>query len=159
MYDKIMEYGDFSKDDIILDAFCGTGSIGLYLAKNVKEVVGIEINEQAVKMAIKNSQINNISNATFIANDMEKEIKKYQGKKNFFDVVVIDPPRSGIYQEFIKILREHKPKKIVYVSCNPDTLVRDLKQLNDIYGINEVTPVDMFSQTYHIEAVVKMTLK
>ncbi|MGL5020527.1 MAG: 23S rRNA (uracil(1939)-C(5))-methyltransferase RlmD [Mycoplasmatales bacterium] len=159
MYNKIVEYANISEDDNVLDAYCGVGSITHYLAKKARHVVGIEISEPAIKSANDNKKLNKATNIEFICNDIEKEIQKYEDVKKFFDVVVVDPPRKGIEDNFIDILNNYKPKTIVYVSCNPATLARDLTKLETNYNIVEVTPFDLFSQTYHVETVCKLTLK
>lgn len=157
LYDLVVKYADFKKTDVLLDAYCGSGSIGLYCADKVKSVVGIEIVKPAIDNANKNQKLNKISNAKFICNDIEKEILNYQDA--FFDVVVVDPPRKGLETNFINTLLKFKPKRVVYVSCNPDSLMRDLTKLQEVYKVVEITPVDMFSQTYHVESVVKLVLK
>ncbi len=159
MYNKIVEYANLDGSQTVLDAYCGVGSISLFLAKQAKTVVGIEISPQAIKSANENKKINEINNVEFICNDINLELENYQSKNQFFDAVIVDPPRRGLEQKFIIILRQFKPKTLVYVSCNPATLARDLNLLEDIYKIEEITPFDMFSQTYHVECVVKLTLK
>lgn len=159
MYDQVIKAAELTGNESVLDAYCGAGSISLFLAKQAAHVTGIEIVPEAIKSAKQNKVMNNIENATFICNDIEKEIKKYKGQDNFFDVVVVDPPRKGLEDNLINILKEYKPKRVVYVSCNPATLARDLAKLNDVYSIDEITPFDIFSQTYHVENVVKLTIK
>lgn len=159
MYDKVVEYAELTGTQNVLDAYCGAGSISLFLAEKAKHVTGIEIVPEAIKSANHNKKINNIENATFICNDIEKEIKNYAGKDDFFDVVVVDPPRKGLEDNLINILKHYQPKRVVYVSCNPATLARDLEKLSNHYQIDELTPFDIFSQTYHVENVVKLTLK
>ncbi len=159
MYDKVVEYAELNRSKTVLDAYCGAGSISLFLAEHAKHVTGIEIVPEAIKSADQNKKINNIENATFICNDVEREIKNYRNSDQFFDVVVVDPPRKGLEDNLIDILKTYKPERVVYVSCNPATLARDLEKLSDYYQIDEITPFDIFSQTYHVENVVKLTLK
>ncbi len=159
MYNKIVEFADIKPTDTVLDAYCGVGSITHYLAKKATHVVGIEISEAAIKSANDNKKLNKVNNIEFICNDIEEEIKKYENVNKFFDVVVVDPPRKGMEDNFINILNKYEPETIVYVSCNPATLGRDLVKLQDKYDIVEVTPFDLFSQTYHVECVCKLVLK
>ncbi len=156
LYNQVIEYANLNKDDIVLDAFCGVGSISLALAKKAKKVVGVEIVKQAIESANVNKKINDITNVEFICNDIEKEVNNFNDK---FDVIVVDPPRKGLQTKFINMLIEYKPKRLVYVSCNPATLGRDLKLLSQSYDVVEVTPVDMFSQNHHVESVVLLTSK
>lgn len=159
MYDQVIKYAELTGTETVLDAYCGAGSISLFLAKEAGHVTGIEIVPEAIKNAKQNQVMNNIENANFICNDIEKEIKKYENKDEFFDVVVVDPPRKGLEDNLINILKHYRPKRVVYVSCNPATLARDLQKLSDTYQIDEITPFDIFSQTYHVENVVKLTIK
>ena len=155
LYDKVLEYLTPTKEDKILDLYCGTGTIGIYISKYVKEVKGIEINSYAIKDAVENKKLNNIDNISFECLDAS-DISKIKEK---FDKIVIDPPRSGLDKKTIDYLIKSGSKKIVYVSCDPITLARDLNILNDYYDIKEITPVDMFSRTYHVECVCLLTLK
>lgn len=154
LYDKVLEYCGEDIDNL-LDLYCGTGTIGIYLSKHCKNVLGIEINEEAVKDAFYNKEINNITNINFIDGDVGKILNN-----NFiFDVVVLDPPRAGLDNNTIKYLISVKPKKIVYVSCDPVTLARDINILKKYYDILEITPFDMFPNTYHVECVCSLKLK
>ncbi len=159
MYDKVVEYAELDKGKTVLDAYCGAGSISLFLAQHANHVTGIEIVPEAIKSANYNKQMNAIENVSFICNDIEKEIKNYENQNHFFDAVVVDPPRKGLEDNLISILKHYQPKRVVYVSCNPATLARDLSKLSDVYNVDEITPFDIFSQTYHVENVVKLTLK
>ncbi|MDR1941758.1 MAG: 23S rRNA (uracil(1939)-C(5))-methyltransferase RlmD [Endomicrobium sp.] len=154
LYNEILKLLDPSKDDVLVDLYCGTGTIGISLAHKVKEVIGIEQIQQAVENAKENALLNNVSNASFFALTAEKWVLQNGGKR--FDAVVADPPRSGLTSGVIKFLTGCGAKKIVYVSCNPSTLARDLALIiqDGQYKIKAVTPVDMFPQTYHIEAAV-----
>lgn len=159
MYKQILDYAELTGKENVLDAYCGAGSISLFLAQKAAHVTGIEIVPQAIKSAKDNMKTNNITNASFICNDIEKEVVKYKGQDTFFDVVVVDPPRKGLEDNLIEILKEYKPERVVYVSCNPATLARDLQLLSDTYTVDEITPFDIFSQTFHVENVVKLTIK
>ena len=147
MYNKIKEIVGENKK--VLDLYCGTGTIGIYISKN-NEVLGVEINESAIKDAIKNKDLNKLSNIDFICNDSGKQLNKL----NFIpDTIIIDPPRSGLNIETLNNILNLEPKSIIYVSCDPMTLVRDLKRFNNKYKIVEITPFDMFPNTYHCENV------
>lgn len=149
LYDKVSEYASLTKKENVLDLYCGTGTIGIYLSKNAKKVIGIEINQNAVNDANYNKKLNNIKNIEFICKDVSLIKEKYKN----IDLVVVDPPRSGLKGESIYNVLDINPKKIIYVSCDPVTLARDLKILKTKYNIKEVTLVDMFPNTYHVECV------
>lgn len=156
MYEKVKEYVNSSKDDYVLDLYCGTGTIGIYLADNAKEVLGIEINKQAIKDANKNKELNNLDNITFIADDVAKVINKIDFKPS---IVVVDPPRAGLDEKTIKEIIKMNPKRLVYVSCDPMTFARDLNILKYYFKIIEITPFDMFPNTYHVENVCLLERK
>ena len=155
LYDKVLEYLNPTKSDKILDLYSGTGTIGIYVSKYVKSVLSIEINESANKDALKNKELNHINNIEFICDDVANEIDKIKD----MDSIIIDPPRSGLDNKTIEYLKKIKSKKIVYVSCDPMTLARDLEKLSDVYEIKEITPVDMFPNTSHVECVCILYLK
>ncbi len=152
LYDLVIKYGKFSKEDSVLDLYCGLGSISLYISKYCKSVLGIEINESSINDANKNMIINNISNAKFICGDVAKILDE----NYYYDVVVVDPPRSGLDNYTKEVLKKIKCKRIVYVSCNPMTLARDIKDLSDTYEFNDISLVDMFPNTHHVESVVEL---
>jgi len=132
----------------ILDLYCGSGTISLFLAKHCKHITGIEINKEAIICANENKKTNKIDNATFFCQDTSKyPIKEY------FDIIIVDPPRSGLNNQIIEQIIKIKPETIIYVSCDPLTLIRDLKILNQHYNIKHITPFDMFPNTHHIETV------
>lgn len=148
LYKKIKEYTKNFKN--ILDLYCGTGSIGIYSYNKNNNLLGIEIIENAVKDAKKNAKLNNIDNAKFICGKSENKLKSI----NFSpDIIIVDPPRNGMDKEAIKYILSSNTKRIIYVSCDPMTLVRDLKLLDDKYKIIEITPFDMFPNTYHCETI------
>lgn len=151
LYDKIKEYANLKKNDKVLDLYCGTGTIGIYLSDKCNEILGIEINKEAINNANKNKEINNINNANFIAGDATKIINNTHFKPS---IIIVDPPRSGLNKNMIKDLIKFNAKKIIYVSCDPITLSRDLKELNKNYSIEIIQPIDMFPNTYHIETIV-----
>ena len=150
LYNKINEYVGINKN--VLDLYCGTGSIGIYVSKN-NNVVGIEKNKFAIQDANKNITLNHIKNVNFICGDSAKETKNLNFNP---DIVIVDPPRSGLNKETITNVLKFKADEIIYVSCNPMTLVRDLKILNSIYNIIEITPFDMFPNTYHVETITRL---
>ncbi len=157
-------YNDIKKlikpnNEIILDAYCGTGTIGQYISSKTKKVVGIDINKSAIKDAKENAILNNIKNTKYIAGDIEKIIDKYYNNQNTFETVILDPPRKGINISFINLLNQYLPKEIIYVSCQPSTLFRDLKLLQEKYNIVFIKKHDMFCQTHHIETLVKLEVK
>ena len=151
LYEKIKEMAQLKKEDNLLDLYCGTGTIGLYLSKYCNTVLGIEINKDAINDAKKNKILNNIKNIEFIAEDAKKIIKKMKYKPN---IIIVDPPRSGLFKGMINDLIKFNAQKIIYVSCDPITLSRDLKELSNYYKIQEVQPIDMFPNTYHVETIV-----
>ena len=156
LYDKVLEYAELTGNENILDLYCGTGTIGIYLSKYAKSVIGIEVNEQAIFDANVNKNKNNIENISFIC-DTTSNINNIVN--NDFDVIIVDPPRSGLDKNTINFLINSKAKRVVYVSCDIMTLVRDLNILKQDYDIREITPVDIFPNTYHVECVCVLKLK
>ena len=152
LYDEIIELANFKKNEIILDLYCGVGSIGLYIASYVKKVIGIEINYDSILDANKNMKLNKIKNVECLCLNVNKANVSFM-----FDTVIIDPPRSGLDTKTINILKHLKSNKIIYVSCNPITLKRDIKALEESYEVLDITPVDMFPKTYHIETITLMS--
>lgn len=159
LYSKAIELAFLTGKERVLDAYCGIGTIGLIASKKAKEVVGVEIVKEAVKDAVNNAKNNNITNARFYEGDAGEFIVKQKEKGVNFDVVIMDPPRKGSDEAFLSTLIKTKPQRIVYVSCDPSTLARDLKFLASTYDIVSVTPFDMFPQTYHVETIVLLCLK
>lgn len=154
LYGKAIEFADLRKNDNILDAYCGIGTIGLIASKHVESVTGIEIVPEAIDDARLNAKNNHILNAKFLIGDASDYMIKQK-----FDCVFVDPPRKGLDEKFLSTLLRAKIKKIVYVSCDPATLARDVKLLSDLYRVEKVQPVDMFPFTYHVETVVALVLK
>lgn len=154
LYSKAKEYANLKFDEVLLDLYCGTGTIGLTMAENCKTLVGVEIVEDAIKDAEENAKLNNINNARFICSDAPKAAEKLKDEGLKPDVIILDPPRKGCGEELVNTISEMAPKRIVYVSCDPATLARDLKYFADKnYVTKEVTPCDMFSRTAHVESV------
>ncbi len=160
LYYTALEKANLSRDDILYDLYCGIGTIGIFASKYVKKVYGIEIVEQAIEDAKENAKINEIDNIEFYAGDVEKIFDKLIKQKQVFpDVVIVDPPRRGLDGNTINTLLALEPKKIVYISCNPATMVRDMKLLEEKFETFEIQPVDMFPFTSHVETVTVLTLK
>lgn len=164
LYAKAKELAAPTKDDLLLDLYCGAGSIGLSMADAAGEVIGIEIVESAVACAAYNAEINHIQNASFYAGDASDTKKilepaeKARGEKIKPDIVVFDPPRGGTTKELIEHISSLSPRKIVYISCNPSTLARDMVIFEQFgYIGDEVTPFDLFPMTGHVESVVCLT--
>ena len=164
LYGKARELARLTKDDTLLDLYCGAGSIGLSMAADVKELIGIEIVDSAVECAKFNAEQNGISNAKFFtadAADTEKMLNRAEaelGRKILPSVVILDPPRAGCDEVLIKYISSLSPRRIVYISCNPTTLARDIVEFKKFgYYTDEVTPVDMFPGTGHVESVVCLT--
>ncbi|MFW5985788.1 MAG: 23S rRNA (uracil(1939)-C(5))-methyltransferase RlmD [Halanaerobiales bacterium] len=159
LYQQIVSLADFRGQEVVVDCYSGLGSIALYLANKVGQVVGIEEVPAAVEDAEENKEINNIKNCSFICGQVEEELPHLQAKDINPDLVIVDPPRRGLKEETIETLKSLRADKLIYVSCNPTTLARDLKLLTDFYSLRLVQPVDMFPQTYHIENVTLLTGK
>lgn len=160
LYGKAMEFAELSGDETVFDAYCGTGSITLFLSEKAKKVYGVEVVSGAIKNARINAKENNITNAEFILGESEVEIPKLIAKGIKADVVVVDPPRKGCEKALLDSITKIDAKKIVYVSCDPSTLARDLQILEEQgYKTVEIQPVDMFPQTSHIENVALLIKK
>ena len=161
LYNTAIEFAELdNKKDIALDLYCGIGTIGIFASKFCKKVYGIEIVEQAIEDAKENAKINNVNNIDFYTGDVEKVLpeilEKIEKKPN---VVFVDPPRKGLDNKTIDVLKQLEPEKIVYISCNPATLARDLKLLDEKYEIKRIQPVDQFPYTSHIEDVCILRIK
>ncbi len=158
LYEKAIEIADIKPDDIIFDAYSGIGTIGLIASKYAKEVIGVELNGQAVYDSIKNAQKNRINNVKFFKDDAGDFMLKAAENGETFDIVFLDPPREGSDEKFLSSLIKTKPKKIVYVSCNPETQSRDINYLNKRgYQVKIIQPVDMFPYTTHVETVALLS--
>lgn len=158
MFNIILKSAKLSKKERVLDAFCGVGAIGLYLAKMSKEVIGIETNKESIKYANLNAKLNKINNAKFIEGNAIELLPKMLLNETF-DVIIADPPRTGLGNEFIKAIINSNIKRFIYVSCNPSTLAKDLELLRKAYNINSITPLDMFPGTMHCESITLLTRK
>jgi len=159
LYQKAIDFMKITENSRLFDAYCGIGTIGLIAAKSAQEVTGVEIIKEAIIDAKKNAKMNQLNNTSFYVGDAGEIYEKLLSDRKQFDGVFVDPPRKGLTLEFIDTLLRVEPKKIVYVSCDPETLARDVKMLSQKYQFNEVQPVDMFPMTFHVETVVSLINK
>lgn len=157
LYKTAMDFAKLGKNDVVLDAYSGIGTIGLIAAKQVKKVISVELVEEAVKDAVKNAKMNHITNFEAYNDDATAFINRMAKRHEQLDVLFMDPPRKGSTEKFISAALFLEPKKIVYVSCNPLTLARDLKQLKKKYNVVKVQPVDEFGRSHHVETVVLLS--
>lgn len=158
LYGKALEYAALTGDEIVFDAYCGTGTISLFLSQKAKKVYGVEIIPQAIENARINAAQNNVENVEFIVGESEKVIPDLAHNDIIADVVVVDPPRKGCDRKLLDTIATMKPRTVVYVSCDPSTLARDLNILQGLgYTAVKAQPVDMFPQTAHVETVVLMS--
>ena len=159
LYKQALDYAQLTGNEAVIDAYCGIGSISLFLAQQAKFVMGVEIVPQAIEDAKKNAALNGLTNTLFEAGAAEDVIPRWFKEGKEADVLVVDPPRKGCDEKLIATILSERPKRVVYVSCNPATLARDLRLLEDGgYKTQEVQPVDMFPHTTHCEAVAWLTL-
>jgi 23S rRNA (uracil1939-C5)-methyltransferase len=160
LYNKALEYAGLTGSETVFDLYCGIGTIALFLSEKAKKVYGVEVVEAAVADARKNAENNGVTNVEFIAGEAEKVIPDVYSKGIRADVVVVDPPRKGCDEDLLKTLVDMQPERIVYVSCNPATLARDLNYLDERgFKALEVQPMDMFPWTAHVECVIGMQRK
>lgn len=160
LYNLGVEAAKITKNDIVFDLYCGIGTISLFMAKYAKKVYGVEIVEQAIKDAKENAKTNNIENTEFIAGDTEIVLDDLiNNKKIIPDVVMVDPPRKGLDNRTIENINKIKPNRVIYISCNPATLIRDLAKFEENYEIKPIQPVDMFPFTSNVECVCVLKLK
>lgn len=161
LYDKALEYAQLAGEETVIDAYCGIGTISLFLARKAKRVIGVEAVAEAIEDAKRNAALNGIANVEFRVGEAEKVIPELYAKRGLrADVVVVDPPRKGCDEALLQTIVDMRPDRVVYVSCNPSTLARDLRFLEDRgYRTQEVQPVDMFPQTKHVECVVSLKRK
>ena len=156
LYKTALDLIDIKKNQVVLDAYSGVGTIGLIASKNAKKVISVEIVKDAHKNAIENAKRNNVNNIEFHCGDAGEFINSYEGD---LDIVIMDPPRKGSDEKFLSTLINKKVPEIIYISCDPETLARDLEYLKKSYEITYIQPVDMFPMTAHVETIVKMFLK
>lgn len=158
LYEKALEFADLTGNETVADVYCGTGTITLFLAQKAKQVYGIEIVAPAIRDAIKNARENKIHNAEFILGDAAYKLPELISSGVRPDVIILDPPRAGCEEKVLAAIARVKPKRVVYVSCNPATLARDLAYMSEHgYKTIKAQPVDLFSRTHHVETVVLMS--
>ena len=155
LYQKAIDYAELQGEETVLDTYCGIGTIGLYMAPKAKHVYGVEIVAEAIADAQQNATLNQFENTTFVCGKAEDVILKWESEGIKPDVVMVDPPRKGCDESFLDTLLELNPRKIVYISCNPSTQQRDAQQLATQYKLTQITPVDMFPHTTHVETVAQ----
>ena len=157
LYQTAIDFAELTGKEEVIDAYCGIGTIGLVAAKHAKKVIGVELNGDAVRDAKVNAKENDIKNAEFYKGDAGEFMEAMAAKNQSVDVVFMDPPRAGSDEKFMSSVVKMGPKKVVYVSCNPETLARDLKFMKKKgYKIEKIQPVEMFPFTEHLETVVLM---
>ena len=160
LYNKALEYAELKENDTVFDIYCGIGSISLFLAEKATKVYGIEIVEDAIKDAKINAKLNNLNNVEFYVGKAEEVVPKMYSEGKTANVVVVDPPRKGCDEKVLDTIVSMKPDRVVYVSCNPSTLARDLAYLDERgYKCVEIQPVDMFPHTMHVECCAKIVKK
>ena len=154
LYQTAIDFSELTADDVVLDAYSGIGTIGLSVAKQVKQVYGVEVIPEAVENSRKNAAINGITNASYVCAPAEEAIQNWLKEGIQADVILVDPPRKGLTESFIKASVSMEPKKITYISCNVATMARDIKLYQELgYELKKVQPVDLFPQTHHVECV------
>ncbi|MDD6302562.1 MAG: 23S rRNA (uracil(1939)-C(5))-methyltransferase RlmD [Bacillales bacterium] len=156
LYSKALDLIDIKKEQVVLDAYAGVGTIGMIASKNAKKVISVEINESAHKNAIENAKRNNITNMEFYCDDAGKFITNYEGQ---IDIVIMDPPRKGSDHAFISSVMGMNINNVIYISCDPETLARDLNEFSSKYEVRYVQPVDMFPMTSHVECITLLCRK
>ena len=159
LYNKALEKAKINKNDVVIDAYCGVGTISIFASKYAKHVYGVEVNKDAISDAKINQKINNINNITFIADDATNYMTKLAKVREHVDVVIMDPPRDGSTKQFINAIKYLGAKKVIYISCNPDTLKRDLYIFSENdYIVKSLEAVDMFPRTLHLETIAVLEL-
>ena len=157
LYKTALNFAELRGNETIIDAYCGTGTISLFMAKKARKVIGVEVVSSAIADAKKNARENNIRNAEFIIGDAVKVLPKLFSEGIYAEVVIVDPPRAGCDKKVLETFAAMNPEKIIYVSCNPATLARDLKILDELgYRTKKIQPVDMFPFTSHVESVAQV---
>jgi 23S rRNA (uracil1939-C5)-methyltransferase len=160
LYNVVKDFATLKGTEIVYDLYCGTGSIGIFLSKNAKKIIGVDVIEDAIKDAKENAELNNLLTTAFFSGDVidicNDDFFDLHGKP---DLVIVDPPRAGLHNKLVNKLLEISSPKIIYVSCNVATQARDLQLMNEKYFVEKIQPVDMFPHTHHIESVALMTLR
>ena len=160
LYKVARDFAQITKDDIVYDLYTGTGTIANFVARQAKKVVGVEYVPEAIEDAKANSRLNDIENTTFYAGDMKDLLtEQFIASNGTPDIIITDPPRAGMHEDVIAVLQKIAAPRIVYISCNPNTMARDLKALSDLYDVKIIQPVDMFPHTGHMECVGVLELR
>ena len=160
LYKETFDHDKLTGEEVVYDLYTGTGTIANYIANKAKKVVGIEYVEDAIKDAKVNADLNGITNTSFFAGDMKNVLnEEFIAEHGQPDLIITDPPRAGMHTDVIDVILKAKPKRIVYVSCNPATQARDLQLMSGKYQIDDIQPVDMFPHTHHVENIVSLKLK
>ncbi len=160
LYNLARVYAELKPSDILYDLYSGTGTIGIFLSSFATKIVGIDASKDAIEGAYRNASSNGVNNCIFVCGDVMKTLtKEFIQEHGKPDVIIVDPPRAGLHKKLVEFIAQLKPRQFVYISCNPMTQMRDIAMLKDIYSIEEVQPVDMFPQTYHIESIIKLRLR
>ncbi|MBN2424277.1 MAG: 23S rRNA (uracil(1939)-C(5))-methyltransferase RlmD [Calditrichaceae bacterium] len=154
MYKKVLEFSELSGKEFVWDLYCGTGTFSLFLAAQAKKITGFDVEASAIQDAAENARNHQVFNAGFIEGDLLHTLASVKEKP---DVIITDPPRAGMHEKVVRLILSASPRRLVYISCNPATLARDLNILSEQYAIDKVQPLDMFPQTYHIETIVQLT--
>lgn len=158
LYQTAINFSELAADDVVLDAYSGIGTIGLSVAKQVKQVYGVEVIPEAVENSQKNAEINGITNTHYVCDSAENAMANWSKQGIKPDVILVDPPRKGLTESFIESSVSMEPKKIIYISCNPATMARDIKLYQELgYKLKKVQPVDLFPQTHHVETVALLS--
>jgi len=159
LYDEIKKAADLTGKESVVDAYCGVGTIGLWLAKDAKDVRGMDVVPESIIDAKKNARNHGFKHARYYTGTAEEWLEKWRREGYIPDVITVDPPRTGLAPSFIKTVQKIKPKRFVYTSCNPSTFAKDLAELTKLYRVEYIQPVDMFPQTARVEIVAKLLLK
>ncbi|WP_049491965.1 23S rRNA (uracil(1939)-C(5))-methyltransferase RlmD [Streptococcus constellatus] len=158
LYQTAIDFSELAADDVVLDAYSGIGTIGLSVAKQVKQVYGVEVIPEAVENSQKNAEINGITNTHYVCDSAENAMANWSKQGIKPDVILVDPPRKGLTESFIESSVSMEPKKIIYISCNPATMARDIKLYQELgYKLKKVQPVDLFPQTHHVEVITLLS--
>jgi 23S rRNA (uracil1939-C5)-methyltransferase len=160
LYNVVKDFAALNGNEIVYDLYCGTGSIGIFLSRFAKKIIGVDVIEDAIKDAKENAALNNITHASFFCGDVIEICNDHFFELNGRpDIIIVDPPRAGLHAKLVQKLLEIAPEKIVYVSCNVATQARDLQLLSEKFSLEKLQPVDMFPHTHHIECVAELKRK
>ena len=159
LYNQVKYAAALKGTEKVVDAYCGVGTIGQWVADKASEVRGVDITRQAINDAKENAKLNGLTNTYYAVGKAEQIVPKWANDGFKPDVVIVDPPRTGLGEELIEMLKRVQPQTIVYVSCNPSTMAKNLKELTQKYRVDYIQPIDMFPQTSHVECVVRLVRK